>query len=100
MNNGRQPITIKRGDPTHVEFISREGEPSPYKGDYMFQYMSDDEVDYTLELSSNTSKVSSTLRYPIGALAKKGFAGRVYLRPSIALFLRLCKIIESKLLQR
>lgn len=28
----------------HVEFISREGEPAPYKGDYMFQYMSDDEV--------------------------------------------------------
>jgi len=45
LNNGRQPITIKRGDPLmHLEFISREGEPSPYKGDYMFQYMSDDEV--------------------------------------------------------
>jgi dCTP deaminase len=45
LSNGRQPITIKRGDPLmHVEFISREGNPAPYKGDYMFQYMSDDEV--------------------------------------------------------
>lgn len=45
LNNGRQPITIKRGDPLmHIEYISRDGEPSPYRGDYMFQYMSDDEV--------------------------------------------------------
>lgn len=45
LNNTRQPITIKRGDPLmHIEFIRREGEPSPYHGDYMFQYMSDDEV--------------------------------------------------------
>ncbi len=45
LSNGRQPITIKRGDPLmHVEFITREGEPFPYKGDYMFQYMTDDEV--------------------------------------------------------
>ena len=45
LNNTRQPISIKRGDPLmHIEYISREGEPSPYHGDYMFQYMSDDEV--------------------------------------------------------
>ncbi len=45
LNNSRQPITIKRGDPfMHIEFISREGRPSPYRGDYMFQYMTDDEV--------------------------------------------------------
>ena len=45
LSNGRQSITIKRGDPLmHIEFISREGEASPYKGDYMFQYMTDDEV--------------------------------------------------------
>ena len=45
LNNSRQPITIKRGDPLmHIEYISREGEASPYHGDYMFQYMSDDEV--------------------------------------------------------
>ncbi len=45
LNNTRQPITIKRGDPLmHIEYVTREGEPSPYRGDYMFQYMSDDEV--------------------------------------------------------
>ena len=45
LNNSREPITIKRGDPLmHIEYISREGEPSPYRGDYMFQYMSEDEV--------------------------------------------------------
>src|SRR5208283_4897641 len=45
LNNGRQPITIKRGDPLmHIEYISRDGEPSPYDGGYMFQYMTDDEM--------------------------------------------------------
>lgn len=45
LSNERQPITIKRGDPLmHIEFIAREGEPSPYRGNYMFQYMSDEEV--------------------------------------------------------
>jgi dCTP deaminase len=45
LSNGRQTITIKRGDPLmHIEYISREGNPAPYKGDYMFQYMTDDEV--------------------------------------------------------
>ncbi|MCJ7456950.1 hypothetical protein MUP07_09480 [Candidatus Bathyarchaeota archaeon] len=45
LSNDRQPITIKRGDPLmHVEFITREGEPSPYLGPYMFQYMSEDEA--------------------------------------------------------
>jgi len=40
LNNDRRPITIKRGDPfMHVEFITREGEPSPYMGDYQFQDM-------------------------------------------------------------
>lgn len=45
LSNDRQPIVIKRGDPLmHVEFISREGAASPYRGNYMFQYMNDDEV--------------------------------------------------------
>jgi len=34
----------------HIEYISREGEPSPYKGDYMFQYMTDDEVSLYLDV--------------------------------------------------
>lgn len=46
LSNERSPITIKRGDPLiHIEFITRQGRPSPYSGAYMFQYMSDQEVE-------------------------------------------------------
>ena len=45
LSNDRTPITIKRGEPLmHIEFTTREGEPSPYQGPYMFQYMSEDEA--------------------------------------------------------
>ncbi len=45
LSNERQPITIKRGDPLmHIEFMRREGQPSPYAGNYMFQYMTEDET--------------------------------------------------------
>ncbi|MEM1589216.1 MAG: hypothetical protein QXZ68_04490 [Candidatus Bathyarchaeia archaeon] len=45
LSNDRCPITIKRGDPfMHIEFIKREGEPSPYVGEYQFQYLTDEEV--------------------------------------------------------
>lgn len=45
LSNDRQPITIKRGDPLmHIEFITRDGEPAPYAGPYMFQYMTQDEA--------------------------------------------------------
>jgi len=55
LSNGRQPIVIKRGDPLmHMEFITREGDPSPYLGEYMFQYMTDEETGlYTGVLSKN-----------------------------------------------
>ena len=44
LNNDRQPITIKRGDPfMHIEFVTRKGEPSPYMGQYQFQYVNGDE---------------------------------------------------------
>ncbi len=44
LSNERQPITIKRGDPLmHIEFMTREGAPSPYAGSYMFQYMNSEE---------------------------------------------------------
>ena len=44
LSNDRKPITIKRGDPfMHIEFITREGAPSPYMGEYQFQYVNDDE---------------------------------------------------------
>jgi dCTP deaminase len=46
LSNDRQPITIKKGDPfMHIEFITREGKPSPYDGPYQFQYMSDKETE-------------------------------------------------------
>ena len=46
LSNERQPITIKRGDPLmHIEFMKREGEASPYTGNYMFQFMSEDEIN-------------------------------------------------------
>ena len=46
LSNDRQPITIKRGDPfMHIEYITREGKPSPYDGPYQFQYMSDEEIE-------------------------------------------------------
>lgn len=46
LSNERTPITIKKGDPLiHIEFISREGKPSVYGGQYMFQYLDDSEVN-------------------------------------------------------
>ncbi|MGD0145371.1 MAG: hypothetical protein ABSB53_00755 [Nitrososphaerales archaeon] len=55
LSNERSPITIKQGDPLiHIEFLRREGEPSPYAGRYMFQFMNDDETDaYVRILSEN-----------------------------------------------
>ena len=45
LSNDRVPITIKRGDPfMHIEFVTREGEPSPYAGKYQFQYLTDEEL--------------------------------------------------------
>ena len=40
LSNERAPITIRQGDPLiHIEFLRREGEPAPYSGKYMFQFM-------------------------------------------------------------
>jgi dCTP deaminase len=59
LNNERAPITIKKGDPLiHVEFSKREGLPSPYDGQYMFQYLSDEEAEmYCNILSKNYSSL-------------------------------------------
>jgi dCTP deaminase len=44
LSNDRNTIIIKRGDPfMHIEFITREGAPSPYMGEYQFQYVNEDE---------------------------------------------------------
>lgn len=55
LSNERTPITISQGDPLiHVEFLRREGEPAPYAGKYMFQFMDEKETDmYVGILSTN-----------------------------------------------
>lgn len=46
LSNDRRPITIKKGEPfMHLVFMTRKGKPSPYTGEYMFQYMTDEEVE-------------------------------------------------------
>lgn len=62
LNNERAPITIKHGDPLiHIEFITREGEPSPYRGGYMFQYMDQSEADaYSQILSTHFASLFSS----------------------------------------
>ena len=51
LSNDRRPITIKMGDPfMHIEFITRDGEPSPYCGEFMFQFMTDEESQKYLDL--------------------------------------------------
>ena len=45
LSNDRRPIIIKRGDPfMHIEFISRDGDPSPYMGEFQFQYLTEEEI--------------------------------------------------------
>ena len=54
LSNDRQPITIKRGDPfMHIEFMTREGKPSPYMGEYQFQYVTEDEKKMYLPILKN-----------------------------------------------
>jgi hypothetical protein len=51
LSNDRHPITIKKGDHfMHMEFITREGKPSPYEGEFQFQYMSKDEINIYLPI--------------------------------------------------
>ena len=53
LSNERTPITIRQGDPLiHIEFIRREGAPEPYKGRYMFQFMTDAETDTYIKILS------------------------------------------------
>ena len=53
LSNERAPITIKQGDPLiHLEFLRREGKPSPYSGRYMFQYMDDEETEMYVRILS------------------------------------------------
>ena len=53
LSNERSPITIRQGDPLiHIEFLKREGEPSPYSGRYMFQFMDKPESDMYIGILS------------------------------------------------
>jgi dCTP deaminase len=46
LSNSRKPIVIEKGEQfMHIEFIERKGEPSPYEGEYQFQYMSKEEIE-------------------------------------------------------
>ncbi len=55
LSNDRHPITIKKGDHfMHIEFISREGKPSPYDGEYQFQYMTNDEINLYVPILKKT----------------------------------------------
>jgi dCTP deaminase len=51
LSNERTPITIREGDPLiHIEFLRREGEPAPYSGKYMFQYMDENETQMYVKI--------------------------------------------------
>jgi dCTP deaminase len=53
LSNDRTPITIHQGDPLiHIEFLRREGEPAPYSGKYMFQFMNDEESAMYVDILS------------------------------------------------
>ena len=53
LSNERTPITIRQGDPLiHIEFLRREGEPSPYSGKYMFQFMDEKETSMYVDILS------------------------------------------------
>jgi dCTP deaminase len=61
LHNERRPITIKKSDPLmHIEFMTRIGDPSPYTGAYMFQYMTEAEAqEYKRLMLSQYPKVFS-----------------------------------------
>jgi dCTP deaminase len=53
LSNERTPITINEGDPLiHIEFLRREGDPAPYGGRYMFQYMDESETEMYVKVLS------------------------------------------------
>ena len=53
LSNDRNPITIRQGDPLiHIEFLRREGAPEPYRGRYMFQFMTDQETSKYVDILS------------------------------------------------
>jgi hypothetical protein len=49
----------------HIEFLKREGEPSPYNGTYMFQFNTEEVSDYVEILTRDFKTVfhKDELRY-------------------------------------
>lgn len=55
LSNERAPIAIRRGEPfIHAEFITREGDPAPYIGEYQFQFMTPEEVEMYIPILKET----------------------------------------------
>lgn len=55
LSNDRGPISIRRGDPfMHIEFLTREGSPSPYVGPYQFQYLTKEEKQMYIPILQKT----------------------------------------------
>src|SRR4030066_679694 len=51
LSNDHPPLIIKRGAPfMHIEFVTREGEPSPYLGPYQFQNVNENEIEMYLPI--------------------------------------------------
>jgi hypothetical protein len=40
----------------HIEFVTREGAPSPYTGEYQFQYLTDEEMQMYTPILKNVFK--------------------------------------------
>jgi len=55
LSDARRPIEIRAGDPfMHIAFLRREGDPSPYVGEYQFQYMTKEEIEMYLPILQRT----------------------------------------------
>lgn len=76
LSNDRSSILVKKNDPLiHIEFISRTGDPSPYGGEYMFQYLSESEVNTYLDIIK--THFNSEFNFPkLEEIASKRFQTR------------------------
>ncbi|MFP3293216.1 MAG: hypothetical protein RXP77_02725 [Nitrososphaeria archaeon] len=67
LNDGRESVTVRRGEPfMHFELMRRDGAPRPYRGRYAFQFMDDGEVEMYLELMERDPELASIM--DVGAM--------------------------------
>jgi len=67
LNDGRESVTVRRGEPfMHFELMRRDGAPRPYRGRYAFQFMDDGEVEMYLELMERDQELASIM--DVGAM--------------------------------